>query len=367
MDPFSQHSSDSRSFPCQPSCRVPQGLQDCQGCRASRSVPFVQDSLNCQSFRVAMTTRAASPGPGASRQALYGATARVAVLILLLSCFACLKGPRTIVLASKPFTESYIISHMAGLLLEQEGFTVMERFGVGSMIARQALLGNQIDIYPEYTGTAYTLYLNRSSDEIMSGERLYNVVRDLDQKNGIVWLDRTRVNNTYALAIRHQDKKRLGTSLSELADYNRRNPGKLVFGIDHEFYERPDGFKAMAGRYGMSLEPAQIRTMEIGLSFESIAREQIDVAMIYTTDGKLRKYNLYVLKDNLNFFPVYNSCYNVHESVLNEYPEIREILAPVAESLDNRDMQELNYRVDGLARPAFLVARDYLLEKELLR
>ncbi|MCB1170159.1 MAG: hypothetical protein KDK25_07490 [Leptospiraceae bacterium] len=291
----------------------------------------------------------------------------MALALLIGFCMgSCLKGPRTIVIGSKPFTESIIMSTMASLLLQQEGYTISERFGVGSMIARQALLANQIDLYPEYTGTAYTLYLDHSSAKVLSGDKLYNLVRKQDAANDIIWLDRSQVNNTYALALRKEDAARIGNTLSDLVRYNRNHPGELTFGVDHEFYERPDGFKAMARVYGLELEPDQVRTMEIGLSFESISRKQIDVAMIYSTDGKLKKYNLSVLEDDRNFFPVYNACYNVHRSVLEKHPDIPGILAPVATILDNQSMQELNYQVDGKARPAFLVAREFLEKKGLL-
>ena len=292
---------------------------------------------------------------------------RIFIVFVLLISISCMRSPNTIVIGSKPFTESYIMSSMASLLLQQEGYSVLERFGVGSMIARQALLAHQIDLYPEYTGTAYTLYLDRSSEGILSGEELYNRVRDLDQENQVAWLDRSRVNNTYAMAVRKEDQKKIGTTLSDLARYNRNHPGELVFGIDHEFYERPDGFKTMAEAYGLKLNPDQVRTMEIGLSFESISRNQIDVAMIYSTDGKLRKYDLAVLKDDRNFFPVYNACFNVHLKTLSKHPDIPGILAPVARLLDNESMQELNFRVDGESRPAFLVAKNYLRKQGLLK
>ena len=278
---------------------------------------------------------------------------------------SCMRSPNTIVIGSKPFTESFIMSSMASLLLQDRGYTVLERFGVGSMIARQALLAHQIDMYPEYTGTAYTLYLKQQG-QMLSGQELYETVRKLDRKNNIAWLEKSSVNNTYAMAVRKADQRQIGTTLSALARYNRKHPGELIFGVDHEFYERPDGFKEMARAYGLKLTPEQVRTMEIGLSFESIAREQIDVAMIYSTDGKLKKYDLYVLDDDLDFFPVYNACFNVHATTLKNHPEIQPILAPIAELLDNESMQELNYRVDGLSRPAFLVARNYLREKGLL-
>ncbi|MCB1168167.1 MAG: hypothetical protein KDK33_18560 [Leptospiraceae bacterium] len=288
----------------------------------------------------------------------------MSLTIAFLFVSSCLRGPNTVAIGSKAFTESFLMSTMAALLLKENGYTILERFGVGSMIARQALLTEQIDLYPEYTGTAYTLYLQQSGR--LSGHKMYEAVKSLDRNNGVVWLDRTRVNNTYALAVRNIDKKKIGKTLSDLSRYNRIHPGELTFGIDHEFYERPDGFKAMARAYGLTLQPSQVRTMEIGLSFESIARGQIDVAMVYSTDGKLKKYDLEVLEDDLHFFPVYHACFTMNEPALSQHPDIPGILKPLSLSLDNATMQELNFRVDGLGKPAFVVAQNYLRRKGFL-
>jgi osmoprotectant transport system substrate-binding protein len=285
------------------------------------------------------------------------------VSVMLLSCA---RGPNTIVVGSKAFTESYIMSSMASLLLQEEGYSILERFGVGSMIAREALLANQIDIYPEYTGTGHTLYLDLPYERGMSQEAVFDQVKNADHQNDIIWLSPTRINNSYALAIRTDDVGKIGTTMSELSEYNSRNPGLLTFGIDHEFYERPDGFKQMARYYDLYLEPKQIRTMDVGLSFESIAREQIDVAMVYTTDGKLRKFKLTVLADDRSFFPIYQACFVMHRDALVRHPEVSEILAPLGERLDIATMQELNYQVDGQSIPALQVARRYLLEQQLL-
>jgi len=283
----------------------------------------------------------------------------IAACLAALAFAGCIRDDRTVVLGSKAFTESYVWGGIAALLLEREGYAVHERFGVGSMIARQALLTGQIDVYPEYTGTAWTLYLKRQ-DKINDPQQLYERVRELDRPNDVVWLQRSRVNNTYALAVPSNKTGVYGTSLGDLARYNNAHPGELVFGVDHEFYERPDGFNAMAENYGMRIEPRQVRTMDIGLTFESVQRGQIDVAMVYSTDGKLKKFDLQLLTDNQNFFPIYNPCYTVNAQSLARIPDLERILRPVAEELDNATMQQLNYEVDALGKPALLVAREWL-------
>ncbi len=281
-----------------------------------------------------------------------------AIVILASGC-----GPakeRVIRVGSKPFTESYVVANIMALTLKKHGYTIRERFGVGSMIARMGLITGQIDIYPEYTGTAWTLYLHH--DELVTDpEELYDLVKREDlEKNSLVWMLRTPVNNTYAMAVKEKDVGRFGGTLSELTDYVNSHPGKVSFGIDHEFYQRPDGFRAMVDTYGMNLPESQINTMEIGLTFEAIHRGQIDVAMVYSTDGKLKKFNLVVLKDDRKFFPIYNLCPVSREDVVQRYPELGEILAPPFRHLDNKTIQELNYRVDVLGKPSKLVAEEYL-------
>lgn len=289
----------------------------------------------------------------------------VAVLALVLWSAIGGKGGKTITVGAKDFTEQYILGSMISILLNENGFEVTERFGTGSTITREGLETNQTDLYPEYTGTAWAVYLNHADEVISDPIALYNRVKADDDANGIVWLKPAPLNNTYALAIKEENVAKYGDSLKSLAAYNNAHPGELIYGIDHEFYERADGFWAMAEAYGMKVDKNQVKTMDIGLSFESIDRGQIDVAMVFATDGKLQKFNLKVLSDPQNFFPLYNMAVCVRQEVLEEYPEIEEILAPLSE-LDDETMQMLNYKVDAEEIPPEVVARDYLEEQGLI-
>ena len=293
----------------------------------------------------------------------------IAALCLLFSFQGCTKvsGDKVVTIGSKSFTEQYIVGNIMTMLLEEDGFRVQERFGVGSMIARQGLLTRQLDMYAEYTGTAWTLYQGHD-EKVTDPKKLYRQVKQEDmKKHGLVWLEMTGVNNTYALAIRSDDGKKYGTTLSDLARYVNTHDEPVIFGIAHEFYHRPDGFKKMLAHYNMKIDEADIKTMDIGLSFESISRDQIDVAMVYSTDGKLKKYNLLVLEDDRKFFPIYTLCVVTHMQALEKYPEIPRILRPLTIHLDNETMQELNYQVDALGKPSKLVADKFLREKGLIR
>ena len=127
-----------------------------------------------------------------------------------------------------------------------------------------------------------------------------------------------------------------------------------------------DGLPGLAEHYGMDINEENIKTMDAGLTYEALDRGQTDITMVFATDGKIKKYGLQVLKDDQQFFPVYNICVNVREEVLNKYPEIREILKPISE-LDDVTMTELNYQVDATGLPAKLVAKNFLREKGYIK
>ncbi len=267
-----------------------------------------------------------------------------------------------ITVGAKNFTEQYVVGEMLALLLEENGFKVTTKMGTGSSITREALVSGQTDLYPEYTGTAWLVYFGQ--DEVLTDpDLLYEKVKKMDlEENNIVWLDRAPLNNTYALSIRKADSDKYGTTISQLAEYINEHPGEIRVGIDQEFYARPDGFPALARKYGMDVEKKSLKIMEIGLTYEAMGRDQLDVAMTFATDGKIPKFDLLVLEDDKQFFPVYNLCPTIRKDVLDKHPEIADIFRPVVEMLDDETMQQLNYEVDVNGKPAKMVAEIFLKE-----
>jgi len=283
----------------------------------------------------------------------------VFLLVGTIASFALAK--KEITVGAKNFTEQYVLGNIMSILLENSGFEVSEKFGTGSAITREGLTSGQTDLYAEYTGTASLVYL-KHEEVITDPVELYNKVKTEDlEKNGIVWLDRSKINNTYAIALTKEQVAEIGTTLSDLAKYVNQHHD-LIWGVDHEFAERVDGLPGLAEHYGMDVNEENIKTMDAGLTYEALNRGQTDITMVFATDGKIKKYGLQVLKDDQQFFPVYNICVNVREEVLNKYPEIREILKPISE-LDDVTMTELNYQVDATGLPAKLVAKNFLREK----
>ncbi len=284
------------------------------------------------------------------------------LLVGTIASFALAK--KEITVGAKNFTEQYVLGNMIALLLEANDFTVDEKFGTGSAITREGLVSGQTDIYPEYTGTASLVYL-KHEEVINDPAALYNKVKKEDLENGIVWLDRSNINNTYAIALTKEQVKEIGTTLSNLAEYVNLHHD-LIWGIDHEFAERADGLPGLAEHYGMNIDEKNIKIVDPGLTYEALNRGQTDITMVFATDGKIKKYGLQVLKDDKQFFPVYNICVNVRKQILDKYPEISEILKPISE-LDNETMTELNYQVDATGLPAKLVAETFLREKGYIK
>jgi len=282
----------------------------------------------------------------------------ILMLIVVFSLTALFSA--TLTVGAKNFTEQYVLGNLASLLLQENGFNVVERFGLSSFVARQGVTTGQIDLYADYTGTAWVTYLDQE-DLITDPDELLEKVRELDAENGIVWFDRINANNTYALAIRQEDYEKYGfETLSELVGYWNEHPKEFTVGVDYEFYERPDGFFAFADHYGLDIPDSQVSTMQLGLTYEAIANQKIDIAMVFATDPKILRYNLHVLEDDQNFWPYYNISYCVRKEVLDKYPEIEEILRPLTLYLNQDILIRLNYRVDVEGVEPEVVARDYL-------
>lgn len=274
---------------------------------------------------------------------------------------------KTITIASKDFTEGYVLTALVVPLLRNAGFTVNEKAGMKTLIIRTALTSKQIDAYVEFTGTAWTTHLKKT-DVIRDPVQLFDAVKQADlAANGIDWVSRIDFNDTYALAVRKADVAKFGTTISSLAAYVKQHPDGALFAINPEFYDRPDGFPALVKFYGMTIPARQIKLMDAGITYQALDSQQVDVAMAYSTDGLLRKFDLQVLTDDRSFFPIYNPALCIQKDVLAEYPEIPTILDPLTKTLTTDDIIGMNYAVDVEGRAPEDVASQYLKDKGLIK
>jgi osmoprotectant transport system substrate-binding protein len=282
----------------------------------------------------------------------------------LLSTGGCDRGD-TIVVGAKAFTEGYLLGHMAVELLESEGYDVEEQFGVASAAMRKALESGQIDLYYEYTGTAYTVYAGGKDVGVMSDSaRVLQAVRHYDSSgHDLRWLAPLPFNNTYTLLMKPERAAGISTlgQLAAALDSGR----SLSIAVDGEFNERPDGMKALAARYGMPT--STVRTLDAGLAWQALSEGEVDVSMGYSTDGRIETLGLVELRDDLHFFPAYNPAAVVRGELLARDPRIAEILGRLNAHLTTTTIRRLNAAVDIEHRDPRKVAHEWLVETGLLR
>lgn len=279
-----------------------------------------------------------------------------------------MRGDKKVIIGGKNFTEQYILAEMAKTLMENSGFIVELKTGVGSSVIRESLMQDQIDLYYEYTGTAYTVYYNQSDTNIMTNRDMcYEWVKGADAEKGLIWLEKLPFNNAYTLMMRKEHSNKLGiSSISDLGRYINGHPETLTIGVNAEFWERTDGFKVLMKHYDFKVPYNNIIKMESGLAYKALKEEQVSVSMGFETDGRIEAFGFTNLEDDKSFFPVYNPAPVIRKETLDKYPEIREILKPIIEHLTTQEMRKLNAEVDIQHKKIEDTVVNWLKNKELL-
>ena len=290
----------------------------------------------------------------------------ISALLLPGSVFA---KDKSLTVGGKDYTEQLLLPELAGILLEQAGFDITLKTGVGTVIARKSLENAQTDLYFEYTGTAYTLFYKQKDKQIMTvPEKVYDWVKKADVEKGLVWLDPVKFNNTYTLMMKKTEADKLGIkTISDLGVYVTKNPTKLIFALDSEFWERPDGFKDVMKTYNFKLPVKQVKKMTVGLTYQALKKGLVNSAMGFSTDGRIAAFGFVNLVDDKSFFPVYNPVPVVRKEILDKYPEIEGILKPIADNLTTEEMQQLNKAVDVDHKPVDDVAMGWLKSKNVIK
>ncbi len=278
----------------------------------------------------------------------------ILTLTITIGCTGCNTGTATnnvsnvvVKVGGKDFTEQLILAQLAIKALEANGIKTEDKSNVaGSDTCRKALESGEFDMYWEYTGTAWMMLL---ANETIAGDAktTFDKVKEADKANKLVWLDYAPMNDTYSLVMKEDKAKELGiTSYTELGEYIKKNPSKLILACDHEFTARPDGLPGLVTTYGTDFGDS-IKIMDMGIVFKTLADGQADVGMVLATDGRIKQFGLKVLKDDKSFFPIYNAAPCIREDTLAKVPQIADILKPISEKLTDEVMQELNLKVDS--------------------
>ena len=262
---------------------------------------------------------------------------------------------RPVVVASKPFAESFVLAEIFAQLLEARGFTVDRRPGLGATeIAFAALRQDQIDVYPEYTGTGLLAILGENPQG--SGDDAFRRVAAVFRERwGLRWLPPLGFENTYAIAVRPGTADSLGLeTLSDLA----RAGAALRAGLSPDFIGRADGLPGLRAAYG--LFPGAVRALLQAVKYQALAEAEVDVIDGYATDGQIARYDLVVLEDDLDFFPPYDAAALVSARLALEQPAAVAALTELSGLIDEPAMREMNRRVEMDGEDVAAVAAEAL-------
>ena len=262
---------------------------------------------------------------------------------------------------SKDFTENILVGEMFVQALANEGADVTSQTNLGgTSVARDALLNDEIDVYPEYTGTGWTVHLGHE-DPSQDPEELFKVTSEEDmEKNDIKWVGRSPFNDTYGFAANGDlAEQEGGFDFDSMAAYLEENPDTTVC-METEFPDRPDGLVLWEEATGYKIPQSQIQILDTGLIYTETSDGNCDFGEVFTTDGRIQALNLELVEDP-GVMILYNLSFTFQNEVYTENAEVYDELADtIFEGLDEAKMAELNGQVDVDGQPVEQVAEQYL-------
>ena len=290
----------------------------------------------------------------------------VTTAISVMLSTASVQAAGKLVVGGKGYTEQLIMSSMTAQYLAGLGYDVDQRDGMGSTVLRTAQLNGQIDLYWEYTGTGLVTF-NKVVEKLNPVET-YQRVKALDEKVGLIWLNPSQANNTYALAMRKDFAKEKGIeSITDMMEWLQSEDGKdAQMASNVEFSARPDGLKSLLEAYEFDMPRRNLRKMNSGLVYQALAQEVVDVTMVFATDGRVKAFDFYVLKDDRQHFPNYALTPVVRTDALDANPELAEQLNKLSALMNDETMSTLNALVDVDGLSIERVSREFLEQNSLL-
>ncbi|PSH64928.1 ABC transporter [Phyllobacterium brassicacearum] len=266
---------------------------------------------------------------------------------------------QTVKIGSKNFTEQFVVAEIYAQALEKAGVTVERRLNLGAtLIAHSALTNGEIDLYPEYTGTALAAVVK--GDLSGSADKIYKDVKDYYEKNlQLTLLEPTQINNGYAIITLPEtaEKYKLKT-LTDLGPASK----ELSFGAEGGFGERKDGLPGLKQVYGIEFKDFRIFA-KLGIRYSALTSKNIDVSYGFSTDWQIADSDLVVLDDDKHLFPPYYLVPVVRQDALAKNPKIAEVLNKVSPLLTNEIMRDLNAAVERDKKEPKEVAEEFLKAK----
>jgi osmoprotectant transport system substrate-binding protein len=277
---------------------------------------------------------------------------------------ASLQG-QTYNVGSKQFDEQKVLCQLTIAALQAAKATANDECGiVGSVPTRAALTSGAIDLYWEYTGTAWTIHL-KQTNAIPDSQQQYQAVKQADNRNNIVWLDPTPFENTYAFAARTETAGRLGVkTISDFAKLANSGSSDTTLCVTEEFVGRNDGLPGVEKAYGFQVPTDNLKTLDVGPVYQAVANgNPCTFGEVLSTDGRIQTLGLTVLTDDKNFFPKYNAAVSIRKEIFDRNPDIAKVLNPIAGKLTNDVMINLNKQVSQYGKDPREVARTWLQQQ----
>jgi osmoprotectant transport system substrate-binding protein len=280
----------------------------------------------------------------------------VAVPVLLLNwCCSCSRRA-AVVVGSKNFTEQVVLGEIAAQQLERKLHLRVDRklnLG-GTLLTHEAIVRGEIDIYPEYSGTAASVILKAKTPE--DAVHAYLTVKDAYlERFQVVWLPPLGFNDTFAMVVRKTEGSRLHPpNLSTAAGSQ-----EWRLGVGYEFLTRPDGLARLNSIYAPRWKDTP-KSMDLGLLYQALQQKKVDMAAGNSTDAQLTSPEFMALDDDKHAFPPYTACYLVRAALLHERPPVEWALDMLQNRISDEVMRDLNRRVDVEHQPVQKVARDFL-------
>lgn len=288
----------------------------------------------------------------------------IIIIIVAISAYEIYEdyGHETINVASKSYTEQYILGYMLEELIEHDtNYHVEYSSGIsgGSFTIQGGMQNEEFDMYSEYTGVGWMSVLNNGG--VYNESMFNNLKEEFKNRYNETWLDSYGFYNNYAIAVPNDLAEEYNLkSISDLSAIS----GQLSFGAESDFFSRADGYDNLSKVYGLKFR--ETMDLDVSLKYDAVEQGKIDVVEVYTTDGRLYNSNLTILEDDKHFFPSYYCCPVIRQETLEEHPDLIPVLNKLSGKITVDEMIHMNYEVDVENKDPKTVAHEFLLSKGLV-
>lgn len=266
-------------------------------------------------------------------------------------------------IATKPMTEQFILGEMLKALVEDAGYeaNVTKGIGGGTNNIQPAMERGDFDLYPEYTSSGWVLVLDHKAEGMDDDEMLEGLKKEYQENFGMTWVGMYGFNNTFTVAVRDDVAEQ--HNLKTTSDLAAVAP-ELIFGGNPDYIEREDGFPVLSDTYGLVFK--QVTDIDIGLKYQALRGGDIDVTNGFTTDAQLAAGGVTTLEDDKHLQVNYFCSTVVRQDALDSHSGLEEALMKMDGILSDKEMAELNYKVEVEGQDEATVARDFLVAKGVL-